>query len=96
MGNMQQKQEELQNKLRDTIINYAEDGYNIQLNALKEIKNIDFPSELLTDERKEELTDLLIIHLNRAFVKADEKANSESSSLINDILPGGMGNLFTS
>ncbi len=96
MGNMQQKQEELQNKLKQTIINYKEEGYSIELNALKEIKNIDFPEELVNLERKEELIDMLLVHLNRAMAKADEKANSESSNLLNDMLPGGIGGLFGS
>lgn len=96
MGNMQQKQEELQKKLKDIVINYSEDGYNIQLNALKEIKNIDFPAELLSEDGKEELIDMLVVHVNRALSKADEKANSESSSLLNDMLPGGIGDLFVS
>jgi DNA-binding protein YbaB len=96
MGNMQEKQEQLQNKLKETIINYSEDGYEIELNALKQIRNIDFPSQLASEERKEELVDMLINHLNRAMVMADEKANTESSSLLNDMLPGGLGGLFGS
>ncbi len=96
MGNMQQKQQELQNKLKETIINYSSDGYTIELNALKEIRNIDFPSELLNEENKEQLIDMVIIHLNRAIKEADEKAANESSNLLNGILPGGIGDLFTS
>lgn len=96
MGNMQEKQAELQKKLKETIINYSKDGYEIELNALKEVRNLNFPSELLNEDRKEELVDMMVVHLNNAMSLADEKANSESSSLINDMLPGGLGGLFGS
>ena len=96
MGNVQKQQEELQKKLKEVEISYSQDGFVIEMDGLKVVKNIDFPAELLTEERKEELADLLIVHINRAMVLADEKSNEVSASALNDMLPGGLGGLFGS
>jgi len=96
MGNVQKQQEELQKKLKEIPVSYSEAGFIIEMNALKEVKNIDFPNELLSKDRKEELTDLLIMHVNRAMALADTKSNEVSASALNDMLPGGLGGLFGS
>lgn len=94
MGNMQEQQEKMQEKLKSVVLKHEQDGISIELNAAKEILNIEFSDELATIERKEELQDLLIININRALMLAEETQQKESSSLINDLLPGGLGGMF--
>jgi DNA-binding protein YbaB len=46
----------------------------------------------LTD--KEELEDLLLVAINRVLELAEEKAGVETQSLLKDMMPPGLGNLF--
>lgn len=94
MGNMEEQQAKMQEKLKSIQIKHEQDGIGIQLNAAKEILNVEIATELMQEDRKEELQDLLIVHLNRALALADESQQKESSSLINDLLPGGLGGMF--
>ena len=94
LGNVQAQQEQLQNKLKGIKINHDQNGISIELNAAKEILNISIDESFFQTERQEELQDLLIVSLNRAIQKAEDVQANESSSMINDLLPGGLGGMF--
>lgn len=93
LGNMQAQQEQMQKKLKTIIVNHSQNGINVDMNAAKEVVNIELPENLLSVENKEELQDMLIVCLNNALLKAEEVQSKESSSMINDMLPGGIGSL---
>lgn len=94
MGNMQAQQEQMQKKLKEIKIVHEEEGFVIEINAAKEVLNIELPESLLNTENQEQLQDLLIVQLNRAIEKADEKQSSESANILNDLLPGGLGGIL--
>lgn len=94
MGNMQEKQEALQKKLKTIQVQHTADGFIIDCNAAKEVLNIEVPSEMMNESRKEELQDMLIVHINRALELAEEAQQKESESMLNDLLPGGLGSMF--
>jgi DNA-binding YbaB/EbfC family protein len=94
MGNMQTHQEAMQKKLKSTVLNYCKDGITIEMNAAKEILDIEISDTLMKSDRKEELQDLLIVHMNNALKKAEEVQEKESSSVMKNLLPGGLGSMF--
>lgn len=94
MGNMQEKQDEMAKKLKEIKLKHEGDGFIIEVNAAKEVLNVELPKALMNADGQEELQDLLIVQLNRALEKAEEAQAKESSSMINDLLPGGLGGMF--
>ena len=94
MGNMQEKQDQMAKKLKEIKLRHEGDGFVIELNAAREILNVEVPKTLLNEDAQEQLQDLLIVQLNRALEKAEEAQAKESSSMINDLLPGGLGGMF--
>lgn len=96
MGNLSNKQEEIKNKLRDTVIDTSiQDGaIKVSVNADKEILNITIDDSKIDMQDKDQIEDLLITVLNDAMTKAKEKEQELSGSLLGDLLPPGMGNLF--
>ena len=99
LGNMQEQQEAMKEKLT-TIMVEAEAGngaIKVTASADKQIKNISINKEALDWEDAEQVEDLLLIAVNRALEKAEEKAASEAQNLIKNMMPpgmGGLGNLF--
>ncbi len=92
-GDMQKKQEEMKNKLASIKIDHTiDESITISLNANKEIINISIHKELTN---REQLEDLLVVGLNEALQKAEEVQVKESQSLLGDIMPGGLDNLFS-
>lgn len=96
LGDMQKKQAEVQNALAEIkIVHDIEDGaITIELNANKEILNINIDPEKVDTTDKEQLEDLLVVVLNESLQIAESKQAEASQHLLKDLLPGGMGNLF--
>ncbi len=96
LGNIEQQQQELQEKLRHiTIETSAEDGaIKVVANANKELMNISIDKDKLDLSDSEQLEDLLLIAINRALDAAGEKAAEETNKLMQNMLPPGMGGLF--
>lgn len=96
MGNLSNKQEEIQKELKETIIDaQIQDGaIKVQVNADKEILNITIDDQKLNMSDKEQIEDLLITVINDAIAQAKEKEQALSGKLLGDILPPGFGNLF--
>lgn len=95
-GDMQKKQEEMKKTLSEIIVEKEiEDGaIEVKVNANKEILNISINPDKLDLENKEQLEDLLIVVLNDALEEAELQQAKASQSLLSDLLPGGMENLF--
>ena len=94
MGNMEEKQAQMREKLKAIIIQESGEGITITANAAREITNISIDDEYATAERKEELEDLLIVLINNLLKKVGEEEAKESQSMIKDMLPPGMSGMF--
>lgn len=96
LGDMQSKQKDLQEKLGQIKVT-GESGDNavvVTANANKEVLNISIDQNKVTLEDVEELEDLMLIAVNRALEKAAIEQEQASKSLMNEMLPPGMGGLF--
>jgi len=94
-GNMEEKQQALQEKL-GTIFVQSEAGegaITVKANARREIINVSINKSLVDLEDMEQLEDLLLVAVNRALEMAAGKEAEESQKLIQDILPPGMDGL---
>lgn len=96
LGNLNEKQQEMQEKLKEIKVTAdIEDGAIIvEANADKEILNISIDATKVDLSDTEQIEDYLVIVLNEALNKAKAKEKEASSSLLKDMLPPGMGNLF--
>lgn len=94
MGKMEEMQAQMKEKLRAITVNAeAGDGLvKVSVNGAREVTNVSISPEVLDDA--EALEDLLLVALNRALEAAATKEAAEGQSLLNGMLPGGLGNLF--
>ena len=97
-GDLEKKQADLKKTLSEVIIDHSyQDGtIEIKLNANKEVLNIKINPEKLDTSDTEQLEDLMVIAMNEALEMAEAKQAEHSQSLISDMIPGGLGNLFGS
>jgi len=96
MGNMEEKQKALQDKLAKIEVE-AEAGDQsviVKANGNKEVLNIKIDQNKISLDDVEELEDLILVAVNRALETAGAKAEVESQSMISDMLPPGLGGLF--
>lgn len=95
-GDMQKKQEEMKKTLSNiTVKKDIEDGaIEVEVNANKEVLNVSINPEKIDLNNKEQLEDLLVVVLNEALEEAEIEQAKASQSLLSDLLPGGMENLF--
>lgn len=96
LGDMQKKQEDLQNKLAQVEIEAEAGGgaIKVKANALREILDIEIDKSKLNWNDLEEVEDLLLEAVNRALDAAAEKETSASQSLMSDLLPPGLAGMF--
>lgn len=94
MGNMQQQQADMAEKLKEITIQIEQDGVKVIGNASKAISDIQIEDALCNVERKEELQDLLMIAVDNFIKSADAEQEKMSQQILNNILPGGMGSIF--
>lgn len=92
MGNFQEKQAAMKENLASITIEEKTEGLKITANAARVITNINIEQSLLED--KEQLEDLLVVTLNKVMDSIAIKEAEMSQSMINDMLPPGMGGLF--
>ena len=95
-GDMQKKQEEMKKTLSQILVKKdIEDGaLEVEVNANKEILNISINPNKIDMNNREQLEDLLVVVLNEALEEAEKEQAQASQSLLSDLLPGGMENLF--
>ena len=70
------------------------DAVIVTANANKEILNIHIDHNKITLNDVEELEDLILIAVNRVLEKAGIEQEKASKSLMNEMLPPGLGGLF--
>jgi DNA-binding YbaB/EbfC family protein len=95
MGNMEEKQRELDVKLTSQLV-FGTDpagAVKVEANAKKEVLNISIDADKLDLSDKEQVEDYVLLAVNDALSKADEEAKKMSQSMVNDLLPGGLGGL---
>ena len=92
MGNFQEKQAAMKERLASITIEEKIEGLTITANAAREILNINIEPSLLED--KEQLEDLLVVTLNKVMDSVAEKEAEMSQNMVNDLLPPGMAGLF--
>lgn len=95
-GNMEEKQAEMRRLLTGILLE-AEAGngaVTVNVNAARELLNININPDLLQSERQEELEDLLVVAINKALALAAEKEAEEAQKLVKNMLPPGLDKLF--
>lgn len=95
LGDFQEKQKAMQAQLDEIKIkeSSADEAISIELTANRYIHNISINFSKIDTESPDQLEDLLVVTLNKAMEKAAIEAEKVSKSMINDILPSGMGGL---
>lgn len=96
LGNLGQQQQELSDKLQGITVTASLQGGAIKVsaNANKELTDIAIDKDKLDIADAEQLEDLLLEAVNKALQLAGEKAEAETQSLMKNILPPNMSNLF--
>ncbi len=94
MGNMEEKQKAIKERLQAIQIAENLEGINIKGNGAREILNISINEEYFDPNRKEELEDLLLVAINNILEKVAIEEAKESQNMISQMLPPGMEGLF--
>jgi len=95
MGNMEEKQAALKQKLTDMTVEVemADGGITVESNCNRQITNITLDPEKLDWNDKEQVEDLLMVAINRVLEKAANKEAVESEKLLKEMLPPGLGDM---
>jgi len=93
LGNVNEQQEKIETKLRETEIVKKSDHGEIEIvvNGKKDILDITINKEF---EDNAELEDLLVLTINKAMKEADDIAAKETQDILNSLMPGGLSGLF--
>jgi len=95
---VQQKAEEVKNRLNNVIVTGEAEGGKIKVsaNGNKLITSIEIEPIFLSSADKEELEELLLVAVNKAIDQAENAHQSEMQAMSQDMLGGlgDLGNLF--
>ncbi len=96
MGQMEERQKEMRESLAHiTVEAEAGDGaVTVKANANRQILNISIHKDLLDWDDAEQLEDLVTVAVNRALELAAQKESEAAQSMVQSMLPPGLGNLF--
>jgi hypothetical protein len=96
MGNMEEQQKQLQEKLAQIQIeDEIQDGaIRVKANANRELVSIHLDPDFLKNAESEELEDLLLVLINRVLEKASDIQTEETQKSLKDMLPPGFDNLL--
>ena len=96
MNQMQEMQEQMQKQLaaQSFTAEAGGDAVTVTCSGAREITNVKINPELLDPEDAEGLEDLIVVAANRALAKAVEYEQGQAGSMMNTMLPGGLGGLF--
>ena len=92
LGDFEKKQKEMMDQAEAIIVTSETQGVKVTVNGKKEIVNISIDPSVLSD--KEQLEDLLVVIINRALEEVGEQAAEQAQSLMQNMLPPGLGDLF--
>ena len=95
LGNMQQQQVALQEKLdKIELTTTAGDGaIEVTITAAQRVVDISIDKTKIDLEDTEQLEDLLTIAMNQALMMATDTQTNETNNMVKDMLPGGLGGL---
>jgi len=95
-GNLEEQQKKMAAKLAEIKLSVeAGDGaIKIDCHAGGLIENITISPELIADGDQEQIEDLMITAVNRAFALIKDTESREANSLLKDMLPPGMEGLL--
>ncbi|WP_353131880.1 YbaB/EbfC family nucleoid-associated protein [Pseudopedobacter sp.] len=90
----QQKAEEIKKRLDSISVRGEAEGGAIQVivTANKKVKEVKIDEEFFKNADKEEIEELLVVALNKAFEQADNISQSETAAMTQEML-GSMGGL---
>jgi nucleoid-associated protein EbfC len=91
MGGMQQKQAALQQKLVSMQVEAESNGIRVVCNGVGNVIDVALDPAKLDFTDVEMIEDLLITVLNQALDKSSHLQETETSSLMKDLLPPGFG-----
>lgn len=96
MGNMEEQQKALKSKLSNITIDAESGGgaVKVTVNANKELVNISLNKDALDWDDVEQLENFILVAINEALKKAEEKAGIETQKLVQDMLPPGFADMF--
>ncbi len=94
-GNLQRQQEELKQKLAETVVEAeaGEGAVTVTANCDMQLENIKIDASKLDLTDTEQVEDLVLVAVNEALEKARQKAAVETNKLLQGIMPPGMGDL---
>lgn len=98
MGQMQQMQEQMQKQLAEKTFTAEAGGgaVTVTCNGTRVITNVKVTPDILDPEDAEGLEDLIVVATNRALEQAAAYEQEQAGSMMNNMLPGGLGGLFGS
>lgn len=95
MSQMQEMQEKMQKELAaQTFSADAGGAVTVTCTGAREITNVKIDPELVDPEDLEGLEDLLVVATNRVLEKAAAYEASQAGSMMNNMMPGGLGSLL--
>jgi|GEM_PF-727670 hypothetical protein len=96
MSQMQEMQEQMQKQLAAEFFTAEAGGGAVMVTCTgaRGITNVKISPELLDPEDAEGLEDLIVVATNRALEKAAEYEQGQAGSMMNNMLPGGLGSMF--
>lgn len=96
MGQMQEMQEKMQRELAAKSFSADAGGgaVTVTCNGARTITNVKISPDLLDPEDAEGVEDLLVVATNRALEKAAAYEQEQAGSMMNNMLPGGLGGLL--
>lgn len=96
MNQMQEMQEQMQKQLAAQTFSAEAGGgaVTVTCTGAREITNVKIDTAQIDLDDAESLEDLIVVATNRALEKAAEYEQSQAGSMMNNMLPGGLGNLF--
>jgi hypothetical protein len=96
MNQMQEMQEQMQKQLAAEFFTAEAGGGAVMVTCTgaRGITNVKISPELLDPEDAEGLEDLIVVATNRALEKAAEYEQGQAGSMMNNMLPGGLGSMF--
>lgn len=95
-GNLEEQQAKMAERLK-TIKLTAEAGngtIKLDCNAGGEVENVSVSPDIFQNQDAEQLEDLLITVINRAFSLIKDTESREASAMMKEMLPPGMEGLF--
>ncbi|MCB9309200.1 MAG: YbaB/EbfC family nucleoid-associated protein [Lewinellaceae bacterium] len=94
MGNFDEQQKQMQDKLMSIVVEHDENGVKIVGNAARQITDFEISDDLFNGGDKEMLQDLILVSINSFIEKQIEAEAEESKKMMESMLPPGFGQLF--